>query len=198
MEKLINRVKEIVLQPKKAWESIKTEETTVSEILKNYVLPLALIPAVASFIGYGFIGVRVPFVGHMNSIEWGLSQAITSFVSMFLGILVSGWVISWLAPKFNTTLSLNDAVKLVAYSYTPALLGGIFNLIPTLAILAALAGLYSLYVLYLGFKPITNVSEEKTTSYFVVSLVVIVAIYFVLGVILGVILSTAGLTGFKY
>lgn len=198
MENVINRAKEIVFQPKKAWENIRVENSTASGILKSYVLPLALIPSIASFIGYGFIGVTVPFAGRMHSIGWGLNQALTSFVSLFLGILVSSWVISWLAPKFDTTPNLNNTVKLVAYSFTPAMLGGVFSIIPALAIIGVLAGLYSLYVLYLGFKPITNVSEDKTTTYFIVSLVVIIGVYIVLGVVLGLVFASVGISGFKY
>ncbi|NCB08372.1 MAG: DUF1282 domain-containing protein [Bacteroidia bacterium] len=198
MENLINRAKNIILQPKTTWEEIKNEETTIQGLLISYVLPLALISAVASFIGYGFIGARVPFAGRIHSMEWGLNQALNGFLTLFLGILISGWVISWLAPKFDTTLSFNDAVKLVAYSYTPAMLGGIFSIIPSLAVLGILTGLYSLYVLYTGFEPITKVSREKTTNYFIISLAVIIGVYIVLGIVLGLILVSAGISGFRY
>ena len=198
MDKLINRAKEIVLQPKITWETIKTEQTSVADIFKTYILPLALISALASFIGYGFVGVNLPFAGRMHSVEWGLNQAITSFVGMLLGIFISSWVISWLAPKFEAQLTLNDAVKLVAYSYTPALLGGIFSIVPSLAVLGIVAGLYSLYVLYLGFEPITKVSREKTTNYFIVSLIVIIGVYVVLAIILGAILGAVGISSFIY
>lgn len=197
MENLINRAKNIVLQPKATWEEIKNEETTIQGLLVSYVLPLALISAIATFIGFGLIGSNIPFAGRVHSIGWGINQAVTSFVSVMLGIIISGWVISWLAPKFDTSLSLTDAVKLVAYSYTPAMLGGIFNIIPALAVLGVITGLYSLYVLYLGFGPITKVSAEKTTTYFVVSLLVIIGVYVVLGLAIGAILATAGFAGLR-
>ena len=198
MENLINRAKNIILQPKATWEEIKNEEVTIQGILISYVLPLALVSAVASFIGFGFIGSNIPFAGRIHSIEWGINQSVTSLVSNILGIIISGWVISWLAPKFDTSLSLTEAVKLVAYSFTPAMLGGIFNLVPALAILGIITGLYSLYVLYLGFGPITKVSAEKTTAYFVVSLLVIIGVYIVIGLAIGTVLATAGFAAFRY
>ncbi len=197
MENLINRAKNIILQPKATWEEIKNEENTIQGLLVSYVFPLALISAIASFIGFGFIGSNIPFAGRVYSIEWGINQAVTNFVSLMLGIIISGWVISWLAPKFDTSLSLTDAVKLVAYSYTPAMLGGIFNIIPALAVLGIITGLYSLYVLYLGFGPITKVSADKTTAYFVVSLLVIIGVYIVIGLAIGTVLATAGFAGFR-
>ncbi len=197
MENLINRAKKMVFQPKETWEEIKTEETTTSGILTNYVFPLALIPAIASFIGYGFIGFNIGIFGRAASIEWGIGQAVTTFVSTFIGVIISAWVISRLGKNFGTSTTMNDAAKLVAYSYTPALIAGVFYMIPALTIIIALGGLYSLYLLYIGFQPITNVSEQQKTSYFLVSLIVIIVVSVVLFLVLGSILTALGLAGYQ-
>jgi len=197
MENLINRTKNMVLQPKETWEVIKIEETTLSSLLTSYVFPLALIPAIASFIGYGIIGFNTGFFGQAASIEWGISQAITTFASAFIGVIISAWVISLLAKNFGTDVTLNNAAKLVSYSYTPSLLAGIFYLIPALTILAIVGAIYSLYILYIGFQPITNVSEGQKTSYFVVSLIAIIVISAVLTFVSGIILTTFGIASYQ-
>lgn len=197
MENLISRAKNMITQPKVTWDVIKTEETYIPNLLTGYVFPLALIPAIASFIGYGFIGFNVGFLGHASSIEWGISQAIITFATAFIGIFISAWVISQLAKNFGTTVSLNDAIKLVAYSYTPSLLSGVFYLIPALTILTLIGGIYSLYVLYLGFQPITNVNEQQKTSYFLISLIAIIVVSVVITFVLGIILTTFGLVGYQ-
>ncbi|MCF8361552.1 MAG: YIP1 family protein [Prolixibacteraceae bacterium] len=197
MEKLLSRIKLIILNPNDAWKTIQQEEGVVSEILKHYVLPLAAIPALASLIGYWLVGVNVPIWGRMASFEWGLSQAITSYVSLVAGVLIAGWVISYLAPKFNANVSPGDAVKMVAYSYTPVFIAGVFYLIPSLGIIASLAGIYGLYILYLGFEPITRVPKDKQTTYFVISLLVLILVYFLLGLIIAAFLGVFGLSGTK-
>ncbi|MDA3881568.1 MAG: Yip1 family protein [Prolixibacteraceae bacterium] len=197
MEKMINRIKEVLLNPGEAWKVIRKDEGVVSDILKQYVLPLAAIPALASLIGYWLIGIKVPLWGRYSSFEWGLSQAITSYVSLVAGVLITGWVISYLASRFNAKVTLGNAVKMVAYSYTPVFVAGIFYLVPSLAIIAGLAGLYSLYILYLGFEPITNVPKEKRTAYFVVSILVLILVYFLLALLIGTILGVLGLSGVK-
>lgn len=197
MEQLINRVKQILLKPKEEWDVISKEETPIVKMLTGYVLPLSLIGVVASFIGLGLIGINVPFFGSLKSVGWGLYAAITFFITVVLGVMLSGWIISLLAPSFGTKLSLDDGVKLVGYSYTPIFVGAIFNLLPALSILATLAGLYGLFLLYIGFKPITKVTEDRVTGYFLVSLLVMIVAYFVLGLILGAILpyGAASLVG---
>lgn len=190
MDKLINLAKQFILSPKEAWESVKDDTSTAQQHVTSYVFPLALIPAIATFIGVGFIG-------YFHSIEWGISSAVMSLINTLLGVFISGFVIHKLAPSFQTEVSLDKAVKLVGFSYTAALVGGIFNIYTPLAILVLIAALYSLYVLYLGFKPMTNVSEEKSMGYFVVSLVVIILVYVVIGLIMAALFGALGFAAMK-
>jgi hypothetical protein len=193
MEGIINTAKQFILNPKLEWEVAKEDTTTAQQHVMTYVLPLALISAVAIFIGVGLIGYRV--LGYrVQSVSGGLAQAIMSLASILIGVFLSGFVIHKLAPTFNTSVSLDKAVKLVGFSYTAMLLAGVLNIFPPLAFFTFLGGVYSLYILYLGFKPMTNVSEEKSMSYFLVSLLVIVAVYFIIGLILAGII---GMFGFR-
>ena len=195
MKSIVNTAKQFIVNPKSEWDVAKENTNTAQEHVVSYVLPLALISAVAIFIGVGLIGYSV--LGYrVQSVSGGLTQAIMSLVSIVVGVYLSGFVIHKLAPTFDTTVSLDRAVKLVGFSYTAILLAGILNIFPPLAVFTFLGGLYSLYILYLGFKPMTNVSEEKSMSYFLVSLLVIVAVYFILGLILAGIVGVLGFTTF--
>ena len=193
MEKIISTAKQFILSPKSEWEVVKSDKDTAHQHVMKYVLPLALISAVAIFIGVGLIGYRV--LGYrVQSVSGGLAQAIMSLASILIGVYLSGFVIHKLAPTFDTPVSLDKAVKLVGFSYTAILLAGVLNIFPPLAFLTFLGGLYSLYILYIGFKPMTNVSDEKSTSYFIVSLLVIVGVYVIIGVVLAGIIGVLGFT----
>lgn len=191
MKSIIDTAKQFIVNPKLEWEVAKENTSSAQQHVMGYVLPLALISAVAIFIGVGLIGYRV--LGYrVQSVSGGLAQAIMTLVSILVGVYLSGFIIHKLAPTFDTTVSLDKAVKLVGFSYTAMLLAGILNIFPPLAFFTFLGGLYSLYILYLGFKPMTNVSDEKSTSYFVVSLLVIVGVYIILGAILTAIIALFG------
>ena len=192
---LVDRVKKILIEPKKEWPVIEQENTSVVQLITNYLLILALIPAVASFIGYGLIGVDIPFFGHVGSISWGIRQAIIQFVVTIGGALLSAFIIDALAPNFGATKNFNKALQLVVYSYTPSMVAGIFFIYPSLAIIATLAGIYGLYLLYLGIGPMMKTPQEKITGYFVVSLIVTILVMIILSAILTALLigSTSGL-----
>ena len=195
MKSIINTAKQFIVNPKLEWEVAKENTNTAQQHVMTYVLPLALISAVAIFIGVGLIGYSI--LGYrVQSVSGGLAQAIMSLVSIVIGVYLSGFVIHKLGPTFNTSVSLDKAVKLVGFSYTAILLAGILNIFPPLAFFTFLGGLYSLYILYIGFKPMTNVSEEKSMSYFLVSLLVIVAVYMILGFILTAFIGVLGFSAF--
>lgn len=184
---IIERIKNILLNPKPEWQVIESEKEPHVKVLTNYVLPLALIPAIAAFVGYGLIGYSV-FGVKFASISFGVRQAISQYITMVGGVYLTAFVIDLLAPSFQAKKDLNQAFSLVAYAYTPMFIGGIFNILPSLSWLAFLCGLYGLYLLFVGLQPMTQVSAEKRTSYFVVSLVVMIAVSIVLGMILSAIL----------
>ena len=185
---IINRVKNVLVSPKTEWSAIEAENEPHAKVFTTYVVLLALIPAVASFIGYGLIGHSVFGVKVGGTISWGLRQAIVQYIAMICGVYVTAFVIDFLAENFGAKKDLNRAFSLVAYSYTPMFVAGVFYLLPSLAWLASLAGLYGLYLLYIGLQPMMKVSAEKQTTYFVVSLVVTILVSVILSAILGAIL----------
>jgi len=176
---IVDRAKNILLKPKNEWNVIDQETTSGTVLVITYLVPLALIPAIAAFIGYGLFGVSI----FGPSISWGFKQAIISFVSTIAGVYISACIINFLAPNFGSTKDFRKAMQLVVFSYTPIMIAGVFQAIPALSILAIL-GLYGLYLLYIGIKPMMKTPDDKVGVYFLVSLLVIIAVYFIIAVIL--------------
>ena len=188
---LINRVKSILLSPKTEWPVIESEQTDVKTLTLNYLLPLALIPAVAGFIGFGLIGQNV--LGfHIGSPGYGLRYAIVNLVSTIGGAFLTAYIIDLLAPSFGSEKNFLQSFKLVIYSYTPMMVAGVLYIIPSLGILVTLAGLYGLYLLYIGLQPMKKTPDDKKTTYFVVSLIVVILGSIVLSAILSSLFITTG------
>jgi hypothetical protein len=188
---LIERAKNIMMTPAKEWDVINGEEANVPGIITGYVLPLAGAAAVAAFIGYGFIGFNYGFGLRIKGIDWGLYQGITVLAGALLSVFVSAFVIDALAPSFGSEKNMGKSVQLVAYSWTPGWVGGLLAIIPSLAIIGGLAGLYGLYLLYVGLPKLKKTPQDKQVSYFVVSLIVMIAVFMVIGLIISKILMSA-------
>ncbi|MBN1448524.1 MAG: YIP1 family protein [Bacteroidetes bacterium] len=187
---LVDRAKNIIMSPKTEWEVIANEQADMGSILTGYVIPMALIPAVASFIGYGFIGVGV----FSTSITWGIAYALISLFSTILGVLLTAFVVNLLAPSFNSEKDLGRAMQLVAYAYTPAWVGGILNILPVIGWLGGLFGLYGIYLMYLGFPHTMKTPQDKVIIYMIVAVVILIVLYMILAAIItSIIFSIFGL-----
>ena len=184
---IINKIKSILVSPQKEWQTVEAENASHVKVFTNYVVPLALIPALAAFVGYGLIGYSVLGV-HVHSLSWGIRQAIVQYAAMLGGTYITAFVINALAENFGTKKDFDRAFSLVAYAYTPMFVGGVFYLLPSLSWLVSLAGLYGLYLLYTGLQAMMKAPADKQTSYFVASLAVTVVVAAVMSVVLTAIL----------
>jgi hypothetical protein len=161
---LVQRVQDILLKPQATWPQIEAEPATPASLYKHYIALLALIPAVAGFIGMSLIGVsgfvsfRVPFLA-------GLSNMVVGYVLSLALVYLLSLLVDALAPSFGGTKNPMNALKLVAYSMTAGFVGGIFMLLPALSVLAMLASLYGVYLLYLGLPVLMKCSQEKALPY---------------------------------
>ena len=148
---LVARVKAILFSPSATWRLIADEPSSAAAIYGRYVAPLAAIGVIAAFIGQTVIGYNVPLLGHMRTgIVAGLGAAVLGYLLSFVGVFVIAWLVDVLAPTFGGERDSLRALKLTAYSYTPAWVAGSLQLLPALSVLALLAGCYGLYLLYLG------------------------------------------------
>lgn len=168
---LVERVQAILLKPKETWPVIAQEGGDVASIYKNYVVILAAIPAVASFIGLSVVGVgmfggsfRVPIVA-------GLVNMVVGYILSLVMVYVLSLIANALAPTFAGEKNALNAFKLIAYASTAGMVGGIFSLLPGLSILGLLASLYSIYLIYTGIPPLMKSSPDKAIGYTAVIIV---------------------------
>ena len=187
---IVERAKNIIMAPKTEWLVIAAEEPNTAQIFKGYVLPLALIPAIAHIIGLSVIGRGV-----MSSFSWGIAMGLIQFILAFVGVYISADVIAYLAPRFGSQQDMGRAVQLVAYSYTPAWVAGILSIVPALGVLVFVGGLYGLYLMYLGLPHTMKTPQNKVIGYLVVSIVGVIVTYWIVTLLLtSIILSVFGLS----
>jgi hypothetical protein len=187
---ILQRARNIIMTPKTEWPVIAAEEPNTAEIFKGYVLPLALIPAIAYIIGFGVIGR-----GMISSFSWGIAMGLIQFILAFAGVYLSAYVIAYLAPRFASQQDMGRAVQLVAYSYTPAWVAGILSLVPALGVLVFAGGLYGLYLMYLGLPQMMKTPHDKVIGYLVVSMIVLIVTYWIISLILtSIVFSIFGLS----
>jgi hypothetical protein len=178
---LVDRVKNILLTPRTEWEVIDAEPTTVADLYKGYIMPLAAIGPVAQAIGFSVFGMPVPFLGtYRTPVGTAITQAIVTYILTLVAVFVLALIIDALAPTFNGIPNRIQALKVAAYSYTASWVAGIFMLIPALSFLAIL-GVYSLYLLYLGLPILMKAPKEKALAYTAVVILCGIVLFMLIG-----------------
>jgi hypothetical protein len=179
---LTARAKHIIITPSAEWRSIGEERSTAKSLLFSYVIPLALIPAFASFIGYGFVGANgISF--RVIGLYWGVAMALDSLITSLTVYWLGSYIIDRMAPAFGSTRNLSRSARLMAYSYTPAWIAGIFYLVPTLQELVVL-GLFSVYLFYLGIPILKPTPDDQRVAYCIVSAIIVILIRFLIGLLI--------------
>lgn len=190
--KLFARVMAILTKPTSEWPLIAEEPATTADLYRNYILVLAAIPALCSFIKMSFIGMHVPFMGTIHvGVGAGLRGAIVGYALTLVGVYLMALLINALAPTFGGQKNPLQALKTVAYAYTASWVAGIGQLLPWIGVLLTLAGaVYSIYLLNLGLPHTMKCPPEKSKAYTAVSIVIAILVGWTVGIIAG---NVAGL-----
>ena len=194
---LIERAKAILLTPKTEWPVIAAEPATTADLYKNYLLLLAAVPAVFAFIDATVFGYSVPFMGTMR-VGFGaaLQTALFSYVFSLLGIFVFSLIVNALAPTFGGTKDAISALKVVAYSATAGLVGGVAVIVPFLGgLITIVAAIYGIYLLYLGLPTLMKCPQEKAVAYTAVSIIAAIIVSLVFWGIAGRMMTAGILSG---
>ena len=162
---LLQRVLDILMRPRETWLQINAEDGNPSRIYLGYLVFLAAIPAVAGFIGYSLIGVGAFGISVRVPVVQGLVSMVVGYVLSLAMVYVLALIANMLAPRFQAQQDMRSAFKLVAYASTAGMLGGVFSILPSLAMLGLLAALYSVYLIYSGIPVLMKAPQEKAVGY---------------------------------
>lgn len=186
---LVDRVRNMVVNPEREWPVVAQERTDPAQLVTGYLAPLAIVSAVAGFIGSTLLAAVLPFGGLVGGVVSGLIGACISVLLLILGCYIVAFIINALAPYFGARPDFTQAFQTAVYGNTAGLAAGVTQVIPILgSFVVLLASLYGLYVLYLGLPHTMQVPREKTMVYFLA----ILGTCIVLAVILSIVFTILG------
>ena len=192
--KLMARVKAILMTPKTEWPVIAAEPATVPDLYKNYIAILAAIPAIAGFIKGSLIGYGMFGVSYRTPIGTGITAAIVSYVLSLVLVYVVGLIIDALAPSFGGEKNAIQALKAAAYSYTASWVASIGVIVPGIGWLIALAGgIYGIYLLYLGLPATMKSPSEKAAGYTAVTIIIAIVLGWIVAIVVAGVAGTGAM-----
>jgi hypothetical protein len=162
--KIIRRVQALLFRPGVEWRAIERESGEPAHLFLNHVAILALIPALADFIGRAIIGVSTSAGTFRDPLVPSALNALISYFFSFVLVYLVALIADFAAPYFEGRRSFSSALKLSAYAFTPVWLAGIFLLVPGLRFLT-LFGLYGVYLLWTGVPRLMQTPRDRALFY---------------------------------
>jgi hypothetical protein len=176
-KQILNRIKNILLQPAQEWDTIRDENLTAAELFTTYFVIVAAVPAVAGFIGSTVVGIPASFIGTVRpNVFRALSAAAVAYACSLAGVFLAALVVDKLAPAFKSTPNMTHALKLVGFTSLVVWAAGIVNILPMFSPLVVLVGLYAIYILYLGLPKMMETPADKVVPYLIVSAAVLILV----------------------
>jgi hypothetical protein len=172
---IVERVKNVLMQPKSEWAVIEGEKTDTRTLYTGYIALLALIPVAAVLIGS--LGGRI-----------GMGLVLGAIVIQYALSLVMVYVVAYiadvLAPNFDGKSDTSAALKLTAYAMTATWVAGVFAIVPFAGwLLSFLGSLYSIYLFFLGAPVLMKVPESNALAYSAVVMLAAIVIGAAIGFI---------------
>lgn len=188
---VVERAKSMLLTPSREWDDIADEAITIPELYRKWILVMAAIPAVATFVRISIIGAGIFGTSYRVPVAIGLAHALTTYALTLASVWVLAFVIDVLAPKFGAHRNFRQAFKVAAFAPTAAWVAGAFSILPVLSMLGFL-GLYSLFLLHLGLPRVMNSAPEKSLAYTATVTLAALLTYVVVVLVTGFILPRSG------
>jgi len=110
-------------------------------------------------------------------------------------VFVVALIVDALAPTFGGQKDALRALKVTAYSFTPAWVAAILRILPTLHIVAALIGLYGLYLMYVGLPVLMRTPADKALGYTVVVVLCAIVLSIVISALTTLAIGGYGIPG---
>jgi hypothetical protein len=157
----------MVLKPNAEWPRIAADPISAVQLYLGYVVPLTAWVALITLLRLSAIGTRLPFGDVVRTpLNQGLGLVAWTFVASFIGLFLVGLIVNLLAPAFGGTRDQTQALKVAAYSLTPAYAGSVLALSPVMPTLMQFIVLcYGIYALYLGLPMLMRSPRKKALGY---------------------------------
>ena len=182
----VNRLKGLVSEPRKEFVRINADGKIPKNIIIDFILPLVIINAVASFLGEILFGPASFTVGSGIVVKNVVFIALVQTVSVYL----SAYLVNELMPLFQSQKDFNATFRLIAYSFTPIFVTTILaGLLPHFSNIINFMGFYSVVIIWIGCDELLPQMKDRKQFFVPVAILATGIIYLAIRGILGLLLS---------
>ena len=174
----ITGIKDILLDPIKAWETIDSENRSIKVLRDSYLFPLIILVSVSAFAG------SLIFANTELSPVYSIFVGIKYFILTFFTIYATSFILGEITYPLDLGKDFSASFRIIAYSVTPFLLCQILSCIFESLLFVNVIGLYGLYIFWTGAEKLFNPPQYKKMPLLIVTMLALGGIYIATTVVL--------------
>jgi hypothetical protein len=164
----------LVARPGEAWDAIRDESIGVDVLIARYIVPLSLIPPVASVIGMKtFDRAWDPASGYLvPEHEIFAAGSATLFGTIFSIFALAG-IFRLIAPMYGSSRDYRAALKVATFGAIPVLFAGAALLMPVMIAVPLVGLCHTLYLYWVGVGRVLDVEPQSQTEFIGIAMVLL-------------------------
>ncbi len=175
----------LITHPILEWKSIRLESEKSDQSPFGHVVILALIPAVASYIGSTITGWQIAGGDPVRLTPTSaMILCVLFYIAMNCGVFIMGKFIDFFAGTYGVTDGKSRGYTLAAYAASPLFIAGVAAVYPSIwvVLLVGIAAMgYAVVLLYQGLPIVMGIPEERgfmfSSAVMTVGLVMLVSLF---------------------
>ncbi len=148
-------IKNIIINPIKAWETIDSENRPVKIVRDSFLFPLIILVSVSAFAG------SLIFTNPMLSPVYSIFTGIKCFLLLYLTIYATAIVFGEITYPLDLGKDFSISFRIIVYSVVPFLMCQILSRLFESLVFVNIIGLYGLYIFWTGAEKILNPPQYK-------------------------------------
>lgn len=161
----------LIVSPGEAWDAIRDEPIGVEVLIVRYIVPLSLIPAVASVIGMTtFDRAWDPASGYLVPEHEIFAAGSTTLFGTIFSIFALAGIFRLIAPMYGSSRDYGAALKVATFGAIPVLLAGATLLVPVMIAVPVIGLCHTLYLFWIGVGRVLDVEPGSQTEFIGISI----------------------------
>ncbi len=168
---ILRRIYLLLFYPRAEWDEIARETIRVDTLVRSYILPLSLIPPIATVIGMKtFDASWNPAAGYQVPPDEIYAAGMATLFGSISSIFLLAAIFRLIAPMYGSSRDFVAALKVATFGAIPVLLAGALLVVPIFVIVSVVALCHTLFLYWLGVHHVLGVEAGAQAEFIGVSI----------------------------
>jgi len=171
-------IKNILLNPVKAWETIYSENKSVKLLRNSFFFPLIILVSISATAG------SLIYANAELSPVYSVFIGIKCFGLLYFTVYATAFIFGEITFPLDLGKDFNISLKIIVYSIIPFLICQIMSRLFESLLFVNIIGLYGLYIFWVGTEKMLNPPIYKKMPMLIATTITLIGIYVITNLVL--------------